>query len=295
MKILVTGAEGFIGKHLVRHLRSFSYEVIGIDFKDGNLIEDEIADKIISYHKPDMVIHLAAQVGIFFSEQDCEHAIKSNTLMVLKVAKACAKYNARLMYFSTSEVYGDFGEAILTEDVPLIGIPTGIYAISKRWGEDAAREYAPAGLLIIRPSMPYGPGEAVGKGRRAMDNMLWQAFYRKPIIVHRGAVRSWCWIGDVVEAIELIIRKNQSGIFNVGRDDDERSMLEIAERACQMTNAPYDIIQEIDPPFKKTMIKRLSTKKLRDLGWYPKVELEQGMQEVLEWVKTYDINGNKIS
>jgi nucleoside-diphosphate-sugar epimerase len=295
MKVLITGANGFIGKHLIKCLIDAGYyEVIGVDFKDGDLRKEGVADMLIGNIKPDAVIHLAAQVGIYFNEQDCIHAINSNAIMTLRVAKACTKHGARLIHTSTSEVYGDHAEQLVDEDAPLSGKPTGIYAISKRWSEDAAKEYAPEGLAIIRPSMPYGPGEAVGQGRRAMDNMLWQAYWRMPIIVHRGAVRSWCWIGDVVNGYELILRTGATGAFNIGRDDDERSMLEIARMSCDLAKASYGLIQEVEPPQKKTMIKRLSTEKLRNLGWRSFVDLEDGMPKVFEWVKNFNCNGVRM-
>jgi UDP-glucuronate decarboxylase len=284
MKILVTGALGFIGMHLVPYLRK-SHQVVGLDFPDGDLREENIADILIEKYKPDVVIHLAAQVGIYFNECDQVHAINSNAIMTLRVAKACNKHGAKLIHTSTSEVYGDHGNAVIDEDAPLIGKPTGIYAISKRWSEDVAREYAPDGLVIIRPSMPYGPGAPVGMGRRAMDNMLYQALHRKEIIVHRGSARSWCWIGDLCQGYKMIIESGQTGAFNVGRDDDERTMLWIAQESCRLTGAPESLIKEVDPPVKKTMIKRLSTARLRSLGWHPEVEIEEGMIEVLKWVE----------
>lgn len=287
MNILITGAAGFIGKHLMAHFMNEGYKVAGVDFQDGDLRDAGEAEYIIAKHKPDTVIHLAAQVGIYFNEQDCVHAINSNAVMTLRVAKACAKYGARLVHTSTSEVYGDHADEIIDENAPLIGRPTGIYAISKRWSEDAAREYAPDGLIVIRPSMPYGHGAPVGKGRRAMDNMLWQAYHRKPITVHRGSARSWCWVQDLCRGYEAVLLSGQTGAFNIGRDDDERSMLWLAERACDMMQAPRSLIVEVDPPQKKTMIKRLSTARLRSLGWQPRVELEDGMTIVAQWVKQF--------
>jgi nucleoside-diphosphate-sugar epimerase len=292
MKILVTGARGFIGTHLTAHLRRCNYEVIGIDYQDGDLRDDGMAEILVGFYKPDLVIHLAAQVGIYFNEQDCIHSINSNAIMTLRVAQACAKYKVRLCHTSTSEVYGEHGDQVVDEDAPLVGKPTGIYAISKRWSEDAAREYAPEGLIIIRPSMPYGPGAPPGRGRRAMDNMLWQAHYRKPIIVHKGAVRSWCWIGDVVNGWETIIRSGQEGAFNIGRDDDERTMLWIAEESCRIAGTDTSLIQLVDPSAKKTMIKRLSTRKLQALGWKPEVEIKDGMPLVYTWVKGFPWTDN---
>lgn len=287
MKILITGAKGFIGIHLEKHLRNIGHDVIGIDFQDGDLRKDGVADALIKYHMPDVVIHLAAQVGIWFNEQDCMHAIESNTIMTLRVAQATAKYGAKLMHTSTSEVYGDYGDELIDEDAPLIGKPSGIYSLSKRWSEDAAREYALDNLVIIRPSMPYGPGAPPGQGRRAMDNMLWQAHHRKPIIVHRGSMRSWCWIDDLTKGWEIILNSGKTGAFNIGRDDDERSMQWIAEEACKLAGADTSLIKIVDPPAKKTMVKRLSTKKLYDLGWHPMTEIDEGMKKVYEWIKPF--------
>ena len=273
--------------HLTKHLRKFGHDVIGIDLHDGDLREEGAADYLLDKYSPEVVVHLAAQVGIYFNEEDCVHAINSNTIMTLRVAKACAKRGIRLVHTSTSEVYGDCGDMLIDESFPLISKPTGIYALSKRWSEDVANEYAPNGLVIIRPSMPYGAGAPPGKGRRAMDNMLWQAHHKKPIIVHRGSVRSWCWIGDLCEGYRLIIESGESGIFNIGRDDDEKTMYWIAEESCRIANADKSLIVEVDPPMKKTMVKRLSTQKLRNLGWKPTVDLEEGMLLVYDWVKQF--------
>lgn len=87
-----------------------------------------------------------------------------------------------------------------------------------------------------------------------------------------------------MEAYELILRTGAVGAFNIGRDDDERSMLWLAEEACRLASAPTSLIQLVDPPQKKTMVKRLSTAKLRALGWRPKIDLPQGMAEVYKWV-----------
>jgi nucleoside-diphosphate-sugar epimerase len=126
-----------------------------------------------------------------------------------------------------------------------------------------------------------------------MDTMLWAAHHRMPITVHRGAERSWCWIGDTVSGIRLAIEQPDAGVFNIGRDDDPRSMLEIAQMACKLAGAPDSLIEEVDPPATQTVVKRLSTDRLRALGWAPTVELDQGMARVYDWVKTFDRDGNR--
>lgn len=291
MRILITGAHGFIGQHLTTDLRAAGHIVHGADLEHGDLRKDGVADRLVSMASPDVVVHLAAQVGRLFSEDDHAHAVDANTTMTLRVAQACARHGARLVHTSTSEVYGDHGDQIVPEDAPLTGKPTGIYALSKRWSEDAAREYAPDGLVILRPSMPYGPGAPPGRGRRALDNFLWQAHHRMPITVHQGASRSWCWIGDTTRGIRTIIESGEQGAFNVGRDDVEVPMLDLARMACRMAGAPTALIDLVDPPARQTVVKRLSTDRLRALGWEPTVELDEGLAAVYEWVQQFDADG----
>jgi nucleoside-diphosphate-sugar epimerase len=88
----------------------------------------------------------------------------------------------------------------------------------------------------------------------------------------------------------MIIENPYSGVYNIGRDDDPRSMLEIAQRACQLSNVSEDLIQLVPAPAMQTVIKRLSTDRIRSLGWEPTVELEEGIKIVYEWIKKFDIN-----
>jgi nucleoside-diphosphate-sugar epimerase len=79
-------------------------------------------------------------------------------------------------------------------------------------------------------------------------------------------------------------------VFNIGRDDDPRSMLEIAERACELAGASKELIQIVPAPAMQTIVKRLSTARIRQLGWTPTIELEEGIEYVFEWVKHFDVN-----
>ena len=85
----------------------------------------------------------------------------------------------------------------------------------------------------------------------------------------------------------MIIASGETGAFNVGRDDDEVPMSYIAIEACRITGASTDLIQYVDPPAKKTMVKRLSTARLYRLGWQPTVGLEDGMRMVYDWIKNF--------
>jgi UDP-glucuronate 4-epimerase len=298
VKIAVTGAAGFIGGWLLDELAEAGHEVSGIDraltpdprVHHGDLLDPYVASGWLDSTAPDVVVHLAAQVGRIFGEDDVRRTVQLNAEMTTVIAQACAEQGVRLAYASTSEIYGDQGNAQVDEDSPW-RLPHNLYGLSKRWGEEACRLYAPDRLVIFRPSMPYGPGSPPGRGRRAMDTMLWQAHHRMPITVHRGAERSWCWVGDTVRGIRLAIEQPDPLTVNIGRDDDPRTMLEIARLACKLAGAPEDLIVEVDPPQAQTVVKRLSTDRVRALGWSPTVELEDGMARVYDWVSRYDADG----
>lgn len=291
IKVAITGAGGFVGSWLTKELENNGYEVFCTDINtDGrNLLDENSFREWIDSINPDICYHLAAQVGRIFGERDVVHTVRHNAEMTTIVAKYCGEKGIRLAYVSTSEVYGDQGEKECDEYGEL-KLPHNLYGVTKYWGEQAAELFAPKNLVIVRLSMPYGPGVPPGKGRRAMDTMLWQAYHRLPITVHAGAERSWCWIGDTVKALRMIIEQPNSGIFNVGRDDDPRTMLEIAERACDLAGASRDLIQVVPAPGMQTVVKRLSTEKIRHLGWAPSVELEEGIKKVFEWVKRFDVD-----
>jgi dTDP-glucose 4,6-dehydratase len=288
VRVLLTGSEGFIGGHLRKELESHGHPVAGIDLARGqthDLLYEPTIRHYLDVVKPDVCIHLAAKVGRLFGEDDIRKTIEDNAWMTANVAKACSERGVRLMYASTSEVYGDRGEHVCLEDEPFVGVPHNIYGLSKRWGEEACRLYGHEDPTIMRFSMPYGPGLPAGRGRAALINFLYSALHLEPLTVHRGRERSWCWIGDIVHGVRILLEGGHTGPYNVGRDDNARSMLEVAEMACDLAGAPYDLIQLVDPPERQTVVKRLATSKIRMLGWTPRVSLEEGMERVYEWVR----------
>ncbi len=302
MVILVTGARGFIGSHLSDELGSAGHDVRGVDLDDGDLTEPGVARRILRDHRPELVVHLAAQVGRLFGEASLEWTIRENALMTTWVAREAAEVGARVMYASTSEIYGDQGAALCYEGGPMV-LPHNLYGVSKLWGEQAFQLYAPEGLQIVRLSMPYGPGLPAGRGRAAIINMLWQANTGQPLTVHGGASRCWCYVGDTARGVRAIIEGGEMattgqesasgvGVYNVGRDDNEASMLEVAETACDIACAPSHLIEVLDAPAGQTVVKRLSSGKLRRLGWEPEVELREGMEHTFEVVRHLDADGS---
>lgn len=265
-------------------LESNGHHVIGMDMREGDLRDPYTISNHLDLHHPEVVVHLAAKVGRLFGEDDLTATIVDNAAMTAIVSKACGERDIRLVYASTSEIYGDMGDMVAYEDSPGHGRIHNLYGLSKLWGEQVARLYDPQGLTCLRLSMPYGPGLPAGRGRAAMVNFLYNALRREPITVHEGSERSWCWVGDTVRGIRMIIESELGGAWNVGRDDLAVPMLEVAVRACKMTGAPTSLIELVDPPGRQTVVKRLSTEKLRSIGWEPRVELEEGMERTLAWI-----------
>lgn len=297
MRVAITGVAGFIGQALAVELAEAGHEVTGMDFRPApyvgasfDLLDHAAVGRWLEHHRPDAVVHLAAHVGRVFGEDDRAHTVRANAEATALLAAATATVGARMVYASSSEVYGDHGGDWIDEDTPW-RIPHNLYGLSKGWGEQACRMYAPDGLVIVRLSMPYGPGVAPGRGRRAMDTFLWSAHHRQAITAYRQTERSWCWVGDTVRGIRLAMEHAGPGTYNVGRDDDPVSMVDTARAACEIAGANPVIIRALKAPHTETLVKRLRMDRLRSLGWSPTVDLADGMRQVYAWVSGYDLDG----
>jgi nucleoside-diphosphate-sugar epimerase len=279
MRVLVTGASGFIGRALVEELRhgERAYEVLPVERADGDLAGEGVADRAIAEARPDVVLHAAARIGVVRCDEEPELALRSNVLATIQVARATAEHGARLAYVSTTDVYGP----AVAADEETRPAPQSLYTVTKLWGEQVARLYAPDALLILRLASPYGPGVEPGQGKGALPNMLDQARRGERIPVFHGEARTWCWIGDVVRGIRLVLESGEEDVFDIGSDTDPVSMIDAARLACALTGAPEELIDEIEPPPGRVS-PQISVDRLRALGWQPEVGLEDGLRLMLE-------------
>jgi nucleoside-diphosphate-sugar epimerase len=265
MRVLVTGASGFVGRALVEELRhgGRAYEVHPLERRDGDLADDEVAERAIAEAEADLVVHSAARIGIARCEEEPLLALRSNVLATTFVAQSAARHGARLTYVSTADVYE----------------PANFYALTKLWAEQAARLYAPQGLVILRLASPYGPGS-----RGALPTMLRQAAEGERIPAFRGEERSWLWIGDATRAIRLILKSGEDGIFDVASDQPPVALTDAARLACKLTGASPELVTEQDPPPGR-VVPGTNIDRLRALGWEPEVELGDGLRLTLESLK----------
>jgi nucleoside-diphosphate-sugar epimerase len=252
----VTGGRGFLGGHVCEALTAAGHTAIPLGRADGDLAGHGVIERLLDEHRPDAVVHLAAVMP-------GDERLAQNAPITALVAQACAERGVRLLHGSTTSVYAD--------DTP--------YAESKRASEQAAGD-----ATLLRFSFPYGPGQRRG----AIPTMLRQALGREPIVVYRGWERSFCFAADAARAVVLLLDASVAGgAYDVGRDDDRRTLLEIAQLACRLAGAPEELIEVVDPPAGPApVLDRLDLHGLRELGWRPDVELEDGMGRTLQWLSS---------
>jgi len=279
MRVLVTGASGFVGRALVEELRhgERAYEVHPLERRDGDLAEEGIAERALAQARPEVVVHSAARIGVVRCEDEPLLALRSNVLSTVHVARACTTHGARLAYVSTADVYGV--AAVADEETP--PAPESLYALTKLWGEQAAQLYAPADLVVLRLANPYGPGVEPGEGKGALPTMLAQAERGERIPAFSGEARTWCWIGDVARAVRLVLEGGAGGVFNVGSDADPVTLVDAARIVCAVTGASPELIDETEPPLGR-VTPSINVERLRALGWRPEVGLEDGLRLLLE-------------
>ena len=306
MKILVTGALGFIGKRLFAALKKEGYDVLGIDLVIADYDDYIRAD--ITYFEDvwkqfkenngfDMVIHLAGEVGRLNGEEYSQRMIYVNEVGTLNLIKMCLEYNTKLMYFSTSEIYGTlFDEKeVVEEDFQILSPAkvTNIYAMSKLFGEGIVNHYVKNyGLLAvgIRPFMVYGPGILASKYKSAIDQFVYNALNGKPFVVHRGSERAWCYVDDFVNGVITILknhnfREKVYEAYNVGTQE-YIATVELAKLTLELTGRSSDLMQVVELPDRFISgRKRFSNEKLRKLGWEQRVPLKEGLKKVIEWYR----------
>ena len=255
MRVLVTGGRGFLGGYVCEALAAAGHEPTALGRADGDLAEPGTIERLLDQHEAEAVVHLAAVMPD-------DDRLAQNARITELVARACEERGIRLLHGSSTSVYAD--------ETP--------YADSKRASEAAAGD-----ATLLRFAFPYGPGQRRG----AIPTMLRQAVDREPIVVYRGWRRSFCFAADAARAVVLLLDANATGAHDVGRDDDPRTLLEIAQLACRLAGAPAELIDVVDPPVGPApVLDRLDVRGLHELGWRPEVELEDGMGRTFEWLSS---------
>lgn len=277
MRILVTGAAGFVGAHLIGQLDG--HRVIATDRLDADLSLPGRTEAVVEGADPDYVVHLAARYGRLLCRDEPHRAVADNTAATTELAAVCAERGIPVLYASSSEVYGDHGTDSITEDSEL-RTPTTIYGLSKRWGEEALRLYLPPeDLCVVRLNMLYGPEQRGGYGCCALATFIRDALEGRPMRVHRNTSRSWLHISDAVRALCLLIEGGHHGVWNLGNSHDRRAMVQVAALVAYETDGRIELS---DAPSGQIAHKNYVTSKIEALGWAPKVLLHDGIRETVD-------------
>lgn len=285
MRILVTGSHGVIGQSLVPALAE--HRVISFDIRRDPSMDvtdaDAVADIFIR-SRPDLCIHMAAQVGRLNGEDFPHMSVESNVIGTLNIAEACTEQGVRLINFSTSEVYGHnslYGS-------PDILAQNGMYGITKLAAEGVVKHYCDTyGLkaVSVRPFMVYGPHETPGGPfRSAVSNFLAAAHNGEHFEAHEGCVRSWCYVDDFVDGLSLLFDEDFDAYeaFSIGTEE-YRSMEECARIVADVVGrGDFDVVA---PPAQLvSSVKKADFSKMKAMGFCPKVGLEEGVERTYEWM-----------
>ena len=307
-KIFVTGALGFIGSYLIPYLTRQGYQVVSSDvhvrdyddYVRADVTSFEDLYKIFKKENVDQVIHMAGEVGRMVGEEHPQKMMYVNNIGTLNLIKLCLEYDARLAYFSTSEVYGrlfDKNELVKEGDLEKGSVftTTNIYAMSKLFGEAIVRHYVEnygLNAVTVRPFMVYGPGEYPSKYRSALINFVNSALKDEKITVHKGAQRAWCYVSDFVRGVHLVMQHPFSGkyeAFNIG-SDEYHTMEEVARIIVDECGADENQIEIVEPPKRfLSLNKKFSIDKIRNAGYEPKISLREGIHRVVEWQRKSDV------
>jgi nucleoside-diphosphate-sugar epimerase len=293
MKALVIGSEGNIGTQLVRHLRADGYEILETDIRPGTgddyLMADinHPVDLLPAFDwGPDVVFLLSAMVSRVTCEQASGLAVATNLAGVNNVLQLVKRAGARVVFFSTSEVYGP--EVEVMDEALRDPRPNNRYGLSKLLGEQLVEyEVRTYGLraVTLRPFMIYDEQEDFGEHRSAMIRFAGNLAQGRPIDVHRGTARGWLHISDAVRAVESAARLDAYTVVNIGHPD-VRPIEELAETIRAELDAPTELVRLRDLPERMTAVKVPTLNRQRDvLGVVPEVSFEEGVKRVCDAVR----------
>lgn len=310
MRIIVTGGAGFLGSNLVDKLIGQGNEVLAID----NLVTGDLKNldhlkknPKFSFLKQDVsqffqtdfeaqeIYHLASPASPSSKSPKSYHALPFETMMVNSMgtwlmSQISLQKGAKFLFASTSEVYGDPKEHPQKEsyrgNVSTTG-PRSVYDESKRFGETITSAFVRSNKLdgrIVRIFNTYGPKMALDDGRVVIE-FVTAALDNKPFPVFGDGkqTRSFMYVSDLVDGVILAMEKGQAGeIYNIG-NPNEFTVLELAEKIKSLTHCTSEAnfvekLPEDDPMQRCPDI----TKAKQELGWEPKVELEEGLKKLIE-------------
>jgi len=316
-KVLVTGADGFIGSHLTEKLLEEGADVSifirsvsgtsGYRLKNLSHLEDRVniiagdisssdSIKLIKESAPDVIFHLAAMAYVTFSFDHPIEVMKVNVGGTLNVLEAARELSLKcIVITSSSEVYGTATTSSIDEDHPLN--PTSPYAASKAAADRYAYSYWKTyglPIAIIRPFNTYGPRHTYD----VIPKFIRMVLEGKPPTIYGTGdqSRDFTYVSDMVRAFLCMGYSNKAigEIVNFGTGKDIR-IKELAYKIIEIAGA------DLEPTFiseRKAEVDRLccNYEKAKSLfGWEPQVSLDEGLRKNIEWCRKYWFGKSSIN
>jgi nucleoside-diphosphate-sugar epimerase len=295
MRVLITGINGFVGRHLSDYLRGKGFDVLGLDITKGADLEGDITSKDyvfgeLAKQNFDAVIHLAALADIKKTTEDPYSTYSVNCFGTLNLLELALKKNVeRFLYASSANVYGVPAERPATEATPFN--PRLPYDYSKVISETLVRSYSvhkKLKIAITRSWLLFGEWEPQTRAfprfvRACLANQKIPLFNSGQDVTDPTYARNYGRVAELILTKEAAIGES----FNVG-SGNKMSVREMAERIKKVTNSSSEL--ELLPPrteFEKDpQISYPSIEKLRKtLGFEPIVSFDEGVLRVVDWIK----------
>lgn len=307
MRILVSGAGGFLGSHLCDKLLSNGHEVLAVDnFFTGartnvahllgnpnfELLRHDVTFPL--FVEVDAIYNLASPASPIHYQKDPVQTIKTNILGAVNMLGMAKRLRVPIFQASTSEVYGDPEVHPQTEEywgnVNPIG-PRACYDEGKRAAEtlffDYNRQHG-VNIRVARIFNTYGPRMATGDGR-VVSNFIVQALKGEDITIYGDGSqsRSFCYVNDLIDGFVRMMDQTDSlvGPINLG-NPNEFTMLELAEQVIRLTGSKsklrFEPLPQDDPKQRQPDI----SKAKRILDWEPKIQLEEGLELTIRYFKS---------
>ena len=312
MRVLITGGAGFLGSHLCDRFLAEDHTVIAMDNlitgKTANIehlaghenflyIKHDVTDYIYIEGPLDAILHFASPASPIDYLELPIPTLKVGALGTHKALGLAKAKEARFLLASTSEVYGDPLVHPQPEDywghVNPIG-PRGVYDEAKRFAEAmtmAYHRYHHVDTRIVRIFNTYGPRMRLNDGR-VVPNFIAQALRGEPLTVYGDGTRtrSFCYVEDMVEGIYRLLLSDEVEPVNIG-NPAEMSIKAFAEKIIELTGSsseityitPKDERIKDDPKVRQPDI----GKARRILNWEPKVPLDQGLRQTIEYFRAF--------
>jgi UDP-glucose 4-epimerase len=322
MKVLITGVAGFIGSNLAKRLLERGHTVIGIDnlnygfmrniefIKDQpnfKLIMGDIANPLILKDvKADIIVHLASQKIPRYT--NALRTLEENYLMLRNVVHKCLMDKSKILFASTSDVYGKNPNIPFAESSDLVMGPTTVkrwaYALSKMYGEQyiiANHDEYGLPYTITRFFGSYGPNQNLTWWGGPQSVFIEKAFKKESIDIHGDGsqTRTFTYVDDTVSALVLCIENNKSDneIFNTGpKSDTEISIKELAILIWKLVNGSNSEPQLNYIPYAtfgnyEDVMRRVPdiSKLCSYFDFEPIWDLEKGLKVTIEWQKKFTV------